>query len=168
MSGDERDRSASGADGAGAACGEETEAGYAYLDDVAIADVAFRAWGPSLEAAFRESARATTGVMVDDLASVRPLERRAVTLRAQDPEMLLLDYLQELVYYKDAERLFLLPESLSIRAEADGCRLEGTLAGEPVDRARHALGGDVKAVTLHRFRVYREDGGWVAEAVLDV
>ena len=45
---------------------------YRYLEDIAIADVAFEAWGKSREALFRAAAEATLNVMVGDLDSVAP------------------------------------------------------------------------------------------------
>jgi SHS2 domain-containing protein len=46
--------------------------------------------------------------------------------------------------------------------------LEAALSGEKIDAGRHRLLVDVKAVTLHRFRVVYEDGLWKAFVVLDV
>ena len=41
---------------------------YEYLEDVATADIAFRAWEPTLEGVFVAAADATMNVMVEDLA----------------------------------------------------------------------------------------------------
>ncbi len=142
--------------------------GYTFLPDVAIADVAFRAWAPTLEAVFRQAALATLEVMVDDVSTVRARERREVDLTARNEELLLLDFLGELIFHKDAEALLLAPERLAIEPQREGWRLSGVLAGEPIDPERHPLDADVKAVTLHRFRLERTDEGWEAEAVLDV
>lgn len=142
--------------------------GHEFVDDVAIADVAFRAWGPSLEAVFRSAGRAVIAVMVDDPHSVRAAERRSVALQGHDVELLLLDYLQELVFRKDAEQLFLLPDALEIVEAGRAYRLTGELVGERIDPARHPINADVKAITLHRFRLYRDGGLWYAEVVVDV
>lgn len=141
---------------------------YEFLDDIAIADVAFRAWGPDLDSLFARAAEAITAVMVDDSSSVRASERRTVALAEEDAEMLLFELLQALIYYKDAEELLLLPEAIHVRERGGGFSLEATLVGEPIDRARHPLNADVKAVTLHRFSVQPADDGWAATVVLDV
>lgn len=145
-----------------------SDAGYEFLDDVAIADIAFRAWGDTLAEVFRQAGRATAAVMVDDLDTIAARERREVALDDTDADMLLLDFLQELIFYKDADRLFLLPESVTIDRREGGYRLAATLAGESIDPDRHPTNADVKAVTLHRFRLERRGGRWEAEVVLDV
>lgn len=143
-------------------------AGYRYLPEVAIADVAFRAWGGTAGELFAVAARAVVEVMVAPLTSVRPRAQRPVELAAASVELLLFDFLQELIYLKDAERLFLLPVELEVALTAGEARLRGVLAGEGIDPERHDLGVDVKAVTMHRFAVRQEDDQWTAEVVLDV
>jgi SHS2 domain-containing protein len=142
--------------------------GYVFLEDIAIADVAFRAYGESLPAVFEQAARATVETMIDDLDSLALDTERRITLEETDPEMLLLDFLQELIYFKDAEELLLLPGELRIDEHDGRYRLTAALAGEPIDPARHRLNADVKAVTMHRFALERTDRGWQATVVLDI
>ncbi|MFA6112128.1 MAG: archease [Candidatus Latescibacterota bacterium] len=142
--------------------------GYEYLSEVAIADVALRAWGETAGELFAAAARAVLEVMVSPLATVRLREERRLELAAASVELLLLDFLQEILYHKDAERLFLLPVGIEVAVSAAGARLHGVLAGEGIDPERHDLGVDVKAVTMHRFSVRQEEGRWIAEVVLDV
>jgi SHS2 domain-containing protein len=49
---------------------------YAYLDDIAMADLALRAWGQTLEETFLAAAEATTHAMVEDLATIAPQQQR--------------------------------------------------------------------------------------------
>lgn len=142
--------------------------GYRYLDEVAIADLAFCAWGDTLEAVFAEAARATMNAMVEVLATIRFSQQRLVELRTRSAEWLLFDFLQEVIYYKDAEQLLLLPQHLEIGQNCAGWWLRGELAGEEIDVERHALLVDVKAVTLHRFSLVRQGNQWQAEVVLDI
>jgi SHS2 domain-containing protein len=141
---------------------------YAYTDDIAIADLAFRAWGPTLEATFMAAADATTNAMVDNVDALTLQEQRTFTLYDDSLELLLLQFLQELLYYKDAQRLLLRVQEVAIQ-EADGrFVLQARAAGEPIDPARHELGADVKGVTLHRLHVAQTPTGWEAVVVLDV
>lgn len=142
--------------------------GYEFLDDVAIADVCFRVFAPELEALFLQAARATMEVMMSDPDRLRPLETRECMLREDDPEWLLFAFLQDLIYYKDAQRLLLLPEGISIDEGPSHWHLKATLTGETIDPERHDTNADVKAVTLHRFAVRRTETGWEAEVVLDI
>jgi SHS2 domain-containing protein len=141
--------------------------GFEFLGDIAIADLAFRAWGKSLEEVFCQAGRATMAAMVAELESVEARQECRVELRAADAEMLLFDFLHEIVYFKDAERLLLLPARVEIK-EQEGFFLEGLLRGEELDPGRHPLLVDVKAVTLHRFSLRRREEGWQVEVVLDI
>ena len=62
---------------------------WRYLDDRAIADVAFSATGGTLEELFRSSVDALLNAMVADLASILPRESLAIDLSADGVEMLL-------------------------------------------------------------------------------
>ncbi len=141
---------------------------YHYLEDFAIADIAFEAAGKNLEELFIAAADATMNVMVEEIGAIKPRDMRKVELRNGEVEMLLFDFLQELIYYKDAEQLMLRVSDIAI-SEADAIYvLEATLRGEKLDPERHEQRADVKAVTLHQFRVEQTDKGFKAFVILDV
>ncbi len=141
---------------------------FKYLPDIAIADAAFEAWGDTLESVFISCADALTGVMVDDLSLIEGKEAVDLRLFNDDLEMLLFDFLSELVYIKDAKRLLLRVGGVEVTEEGGGYGLIGKASGEEIDPARHRLLADVKAVTLSRFSLVREDGGWRAIVVVDI
>jgi SHS2 domain-containing protein len=141
---------------------------YAYADDIAVSDVAFRAWGETLEATFRDAAEATAHAMVDNLEAITPVQQRSFELHDESLDLLLLQFLQEFVYYKDAERLFLRVQDVTINRDDHGFTLRGHAAGEQIDPHKHELGADVKAVTLYRLQVIQTDTGWEATVILDV
>jgi SHS2 domain-containing protein len=82
--------------------------------------------------------------------------------------MLLFDFLQELIYFKDAEQLLLRVREVSIDEKDGEFFLKAKTAGEPLDAARHHQRADVKAVTLHDFSVEKQDEGWKARVLLDI
>jgi SHS2 domain-containing protein len=142
---------------------------YEYLDDEVTADVTFRAWGSDLVELFVAAADATANAMVDSLGSIRATTTKRVAVEAEALDMLLLRFLDELLFHKDAEGLILRAGAIRIDASAtDRCHLTGELAGEPIDPQRHELIGDVKAVTLAGLRVERTQTGWLAQVTLDV
>jgi SHS2 domain-containing protein len=141
---------------------------FRYLEDIAIADVAFEAWGATLEEMFIAASEATLQVMVAESASVATAIRREVHLEAEAIDLLLFELLQEMVFYKDAERLLLKLVEANIEERGEGWMLMAVLGGEPIDPDRHELLVDVKAVTLHRFQVEPFTGGWKAFVILDV
>jgi SHS2 domain-containing protein len=141
---------------------------YEFRGDIAHSDVAFDAWGKTIEEVFTEAAKATMQVMVADLSGIDQSESIEVKLDQTSDEMLLFDFLNELIFYKDARRLLLLPTRLSIEKSGAGWRLEGTLKGEEIDPGKHKLDTDVKAVTMLRFSLTQVQEGWRATVVLDV
>ena len=141
---------------------------YRYLEDIAIADAAFEAWGATLEEMFTASADALMNVMMEDLSAIRRGEELVIQLEESDLELLLFNFLNELVFYKDARRLLLRVSTLAIHRQDNNFSLQASLYGEEADRFRHSLNADVKAVTLHRFRVEETGQGWEATVVLDI
>ena len=89
-------------------------------------------------------------------------------LQAEAIDLLLFALLQELIFYKDAERLLLKLLEANIQEQNEGWVLTAVLGGEPIDPNRHELLVDIKAVTLHRFHVEPFKGGWKAFVILDV
>lgn len=141
---------------------------YTYLDEIAIADVAFEARADTREGLFVEAGDALMNVMVENLGSIRPLVRRSFHAQAEDLERLLFEYLQQFIFFKDAEQLLLRVSQVVITQEAGVLGLTAEAAGEKIDPKRHDLNADVKAVTLHRFRIRNEPDGWTATVVLDI
>lgn len=141
---------------------------YKYLDDIAIADVAFEAWGTTLEELFTAAAEATMNLMVADLATIASREKRKIELEDESLDLLLFNLLQELIFYKDADKLLLRMEKVQLK-QIDGVfRLEAEAYGEELDPHKHQLGVDVKAITLHRFQVKKTPEGWQADVIVDV
>ena len=141
---------------------------YEFLEDVATADIAFRAWGQDLEETFIAAAEATMNVMVEELDSIQPRERREFKLENEALDMLLFNFLQELIYYKDAEKLLLRVNQVEIRKKDQDHVLEALAQGEKLDPGRHRTRVDVKAVTLHRFHLEKTDQGWKVFVILDI
>jgi SHS2 domain-containing protein len=141
---------------------------YRYLEDIALADVAFEAWGDTVEEMFVAASDATMNVMVGDLATISQKVARPIQVEAESIEMLLFHFLQELIYYKDAERLLLRIPTVDIRKTNDHFMLSTEARGEELDPQKHELIVDVKAVTLHRYSVEKAPTGWEARVILDI
>jgi SHS2 domain-containing protein len=141
---------------------------YRYLPDIAIADVAFEAWAETREGLFVAAADATMNVMVGDLSTVAECEERAILAEDAELDMLLFQLLQELIFFKDAQKLLLRIKEITILRHEDRWVLEAKALGEELDPSRHDLVVDVKAVTLHRFRVEQTAQGWHATVILDI
>ncbi len=141
---------------------------YTYRDDIALADVAFDAWGQTLEETIIASADALMNVMVENLDAIHKSVRRNLMVESDTTEMLLFRLLEELVYLKDADGVFLRISEVTLKKVNDRFLLEASAYGEEIDPQRHDLNVDVKAVTYHRFTVEQTPQGWKATVVLDV
>jgi SHS2 domain-containing protein len=110
--------------------------------------------------------------MLNNPESLRPLERLPLDVDADSVELALLRTLEEMIFHKDARSLLLRASGINIEhTESTGqhhWRVRGTMIGEAIDRHRHDLANDVKAVTLHQLSVRRTNAGWEARVVLDV
>jgi len=141
---------------------------YKYLEEIGTADIAFEATGRDLPELFSDAADATMNVMINNLEAVEFRETRQIQLSNDQIDMLLFDFLQELIYLKDAERLLLRVRDLQIEKREGMYFLETKARGETLDEMRHHQRADVKAVTLHGFSVEKQEGGWNARVLLDI
>jgi SHS2 domain-containing protein len=141
---------------------------YRYLDEIATADAAFEAWGETIEAMFSAAADATLNVMVSELDTIAPIEHRTLEVAAEELDMLLFQLLQEIIFYKDAEQLLLRVGGIRIEEKDGRLLLTAEASGETLQPEKHDLIVDVKAVTLHRFKVEETARGWEAFVILDI
>ena len=128
------------------------------------ADIGVRGIGPSREAAFEQAALALIAVITDPqtVRSERPI---TITCEAPDDDLLLVEWLNALVYEIGPRRM--LWNRFQVRIE--GRRLVATAWGECTDIRRHQPAVEVKGATYTNLSVRQEPSGlWVAQCVVDV
>jgi SHS2 domain-containing protein len=138
---------------------------FRFLPDVALADIAFEAVSDSVNGLFETCALAVTDIMVDP-GTLQATTERKISLEAEDLDRLLYDFLTELIVMKDIDSLLF--GRFEVSVSGGGTSLKAVAKGEPIDRERHRLRNDVKAVTMHLFGVKRQDRSWMATVVLDI
>ncbi|WP_343117180.1 archease [Ostreiculturibacter nitratireducens] len=127
-------------------------------------DVGVRGHGDTLAEAFENAARALTSIIVP-LDLVEQREVVTVTCEGSDPDYLLLDWLNAVIF-EMATRGALFS---GFTVEITGNGLRGEMRGEPVDVTRHEPSVEPKGATLTELRVAQGvDGRWVAQCVVDV
>lgn len=141
---------------------------FEFVDRV-TSDLCFVARGASLDAVFAAAAEAFLAATLEDPEGVGSEEERIVALEEPALDLLLLRFLNELVYLRDAEGLLLRPRHLRV-SEGRGAQLRARLIGEKICPGRHRLEVEVKAATAHGLRLGRAEGGggWEAAVTLDV
>jgi SHS2 domain-containing protein len=140
---------------------------FRFLDDVAMADLAFEAEGDSVEEVFRGATQALLETLADP-ATVAALWERTVEQTGTDLPALLFDWLSELVYWKDAAGVVFREAPLTLRRENASWVLRARLVGAPVDQQAQVLRNDVKGVTKHLYDLRQDEQRWKARVVVDV
>jgi len=141
---------------------------YRYLEDVAIADVAFEAEGKTLGELLESAGLAMTDTMVRNMEEMGRTVIKCFDVEAAEPEMLLFRFLQDLIFYKDAELLLFNKFELDVEEGINAWHLHVRAFGEELSQEKHELLADVKAVSMHNFSVRRTPSGWRAEVIIDV
>lgn len=127
------------------------------------ADIGIRGHGATLEEALIQAAIALTAIITDP-ATVKPVIAVDIHCHDEDPDYLLLDWLNALVYEMAVRRMLFSRYEVRVR---DG-QLTGRAWGEPVDIPRHQPAVEVKGATLTELAVTHIDGRWTAQCVVDV
>ncbi|MFA5941472.1 MAG: archease [Sinimarinibacterium sp.] len=129
-----------------------------------VGEVGIRGLGNTLEQAFEQAALAMTAVIADP-ASVRPLKPVPINCRSSDRELLLVDWLNALVFEMASRRMLF----GRFEVQIVGHQLAATAWGEPVDPSRHHPEVKVKGATLLDLRASRDaQGQWIAQCIVDV
>ncbi|HEY6283366.1 MAG TPA: archease [Nitrososphaerales archaeon] len=114
---------------------------------------------------FESCARALADIMVDP-KSLHAKVTKKIYLKSEDLDRLLYDFLTELIVIKDVDSLLF--SDVKVEVGGEGTELSAEANGEPIDRVRHILRNDVKAVTMHMFGIQQEGAKWKATVVLDI
>ncbi len=128
------------------------------------ADLGLRAHAADLNTLFAEAARCLISAIVEDPQSVRPLLEQSIAIGGDDRELLLFDFLRELLYRFDADHMLFCDFVVTVRPDG----LTATVRGEPREPARHVLSHEVKAITYHGLIVQATEHGWLAEVIVDI
>jgi SHS2 domain-containing protein len=127
------------------------------------ADVGVRGFGATVAEAFEGAALALTAAITD--APIAPNSQVEVTCEAGDIELLLVDWLNAIIYEMAVRHMIF----GRFTVEIEDTRLRGTLWGEGADAKRHAPVCEPKGATYTALDVAKDaDGLWSASCVVDV
>ncbi len=128
------------------------------------ADIGLRANSATREGLFEAMGEALTAVVTEP-DTVRPAESIRIHCEAPDDALLMVDWLNALIYEMATRRMLF----SRWRVELDGFTLDASVAGEAVDRARHRPVVEVKGATYTALSVGRDEkGNWHGVCVVDV
>jgi SHS2 domain-containing protein len=138
---------------------------YEFFDHTG--DVGVTLTGRSLDELFSAAAAAFSET-ITALESVEPRRPEELEIAAPELDLLLVDFLSELLYRFDTRGWLTRAAEVEVRARDVGWELQGTLIGERLDPARHATKVLIKAVTYHGLEVAQREGVWSARIVFDI
>ena len=128
------------------------------------ADIGIRARGHRREEVFELAAEAMFSLICDPM-TIEGAETVEVSVAAEQPDLLLAAWLNELLYRFEAGRILF--DRFEV-TELGDTHLRAAVSGEPLDPVRHAVCGGVKAATLHELSLTPCEDGWEGFVLLDV
>ena len=142
--------------------GLESSTGWEHFPHEA--DMGIRGMGITKSQAFEQAALALTAVMTDP-QQVSPQMEHHFSCEAPDDELLLVDWLNALIYEMACGHMVFGQFEVKITDHY----LVGIARGEPVDRMKHEPAVEIKGATYTELSVrHSEENGWVAQCVVDV
>ena len=140
---------------------------YKILDKVAIADIAFEAYGKDYNELFQNCALALFEMAVD-ISTLNSIIKKEIKLEADSIENLLYDFLSEVLYLKDAEQLIFAESYVEIQEKSNKYQLMAILKGDEINAEMQKLENDIKAITMHMFKIEKARKGYKATVVVDI
>ena len=136
---------------------------FKYLADVAIADIAFEAYGKNLNEVFENSAYAFFD-MTCNPKTIKSKIKKEIKLQDKDEKNLLYNFLSELIFLKDSKQLIFNKVKVLIKDN----KLKAVLYGDKIDYEKQELRNDIKAITLHMFNLEKTKNGYKTTVVVDI
>jgi len=128
------------------------------------ADIGIRVRAETIESLYADAARGLFSIIVANPEAVQPLQAITVSIAGERHDDLLFDWLNELLYTLDTKRMVF--REFDVKRTPAG--LTAVARGEPIDRGRHELHMEVKAITYHGLKVEPEGDGWLGEVIVDI
>lgn len=128
------------------------------------ADIGVRGYGNTPGEAFEQTALAMTAVVCDP-ETIESDQTIEVVCHGKDLELLLVDWLNALIYEMATKRMLF----GQFKVEITDNGLSASATGELVDVAKHQPAVEIKGATFTLLKVAQDPPGqWVAQTIVDV
>lgn len=131
------------------------------------ADLKFRSYGKTLEECFSNAALALSSSLAN-LSNVAEKEEVTISLESDSLEMLLHDFLSEILFLFDTSLLILKKFQVNISEKDGKYELAAKCWGEKLNQEKHEIVGEIKAITYHDMKLEKINDMWVAEVLCDI
>ena len=128
------------------------------------ADIGIIAYGADIQHLFSNAAIGLFS-LITEVDSIKENVQREIGLSSQDRENLLVEWLNEVLYIFDVERI------VFKRFEFDklnGSELKVSCFGDKINLSKQKIKREVKAATYHMLAINKEDNGYKAQIIFDI
>lgn len=143
------------------------EGKFKILEEVATADIAFEAYGDTIEEVFANSALC----LFDIITHLEKIERKIekeIEIESENKKALLFDFLSEFLYIFDTQHLVFSEIKLNISKKGENYLLKGKCKGEKFNPDKHKIKAEVKAVSYFDMKIEEKDAKWLTRVILDL
>jgi SHS2 domain-containing protein len=141
----------------------EKNVGKSYSILNHTADTGIVAYGTDLKQAFANAAKGMFS-LITDLRKISERTSKTISLTATDREMLLVSWLNELIYLFDTEQMLFKRFEIT---ELTDTILKARAYGEKANPGRHTMKIGIKSTTYHMLQVSHNDG-FQARVIFDI
>ncbi len=128
------------------------------------ADLGIRVSEEDIESVFINSARAMSD-LIADINTIKPVISVEIKVQAQDRDELLKNWLSELLYYFHVKETLFSKFDIKI---LDDNIISSVATGENLQRPRHSLKNDIKAVTFHALNIHKTGNQLSTDIIFDI
>lgn len=128
------------------------------------ADIGIVAYGADIKQVFANAALGLFNLMAD-LDNLKEDTKRQIELSAEDVEVLLVEWLNELIYISDVEHIIFKRFEIN---ELSNTQLRAICFGEKIKSGQHKLKREIKAATYHMLRLNKENGSYKVQIIFDI
>ena len=138
------------------------EEGFKVLDHTA--DIGIVAYGADIKALFVNSAIGLSS-LITDLDTINEVDQKQIELTAEDAEVLLVQWLNELIYIFEVDHIVFKRFDV---AELTDNRIKANCYGEKINPKHNTLLREIKAATYHMLRISKCDSGYEVTVIFDI
>lgn len=128
------------------------------------ADIGIVVYGTDLKQVFANAALGLFSLTAD-LDGLKENVKREVEVSSEDVEVLLVEWLNELIYILDVEHILFKRFDIN---ELSGTKLKATCFGQKIKPGQHRLKREIKAATYHMLRLDKDDGNYKVQIIFDI
>ena len=138
------------------------EKGFEVLDHTA--DIGIVAYGADIKDLFINAAVGLFS-LIAKLDDIKEDVQQELELSAEDKEVLLIEWLNELIYILEVEHIIFSRFEIQ---EISGNRLRAKCFGEKIKPGQHKLKREIKAATYHMLRINKSSRGYEVKVIFDI